>query len=360
VSFDSAGRERWSWHPTVKLAKIKALALAPGDRVIVSLRGELAALSLQTGNVVWELSGASPNEFFEQLVMAPDGSLYAAYGSGQLQAVSMDGKTRWAFDFKYRISSLAVDDEGRVYVCVGGKLFAYSPGGERLWSYGRSGAGKDFVSLGPDGTVYATGDSQMEAITREGALLWQTKSTQEKTACGRSGLAFGENGNVYFGCTDRVFAYSSKGEPLWDYNINTGSGIIRQPPAVGRDGTVYVAGGALCALSPQGQVKWCFQPGLKSYSKERAFEDNPAASSPWIAPDGTILFGCQQNRIYALTPDGRLRWAYRIGPDDVSVSPTWGFVSMAGLVLTYGQQQLIAFPIRDATLQPSGRRERSW
>jgi len=36
-------------------------------------------------------------------------------------------------------------------------------------------------------------------------------------------------------------------------------------------------------------------------------------SSPNIASDGTVIFGCQDGHVYALNPDGTLRWSYNAG-----------------------------------------------
>ena len=39
---------------------------------------------------------------------------------------------------------------------------------------------------------------------------------------------------------------------------------------------------------------------------------NPILSGPVIAADGTIYFGTENSRLYAVTPDGKLRWMYQI------------------------------------------------
>jgi outer membrane protein assembly factor BamB len=74
-------------------------------------------------------------------------------------------------------------------------------------------------------------------------------------------------------------------------------------PALAPDGTVYQGTfrGWLCAVSPQGKLKWKFKTGTE------------IRSSPAIAPDGTIYFGSRDRKFYALAPDGKLKWKFTAG-----------------------------------------------
>jgi outer membrane protein assembly factor BamB len=57
----------------------------------------------------------------------------------------------------------------------------------------------------------------------------------------------------------------------------------------------------LCAVNPNGTLKWRFQAG------------NEIRSSPAISADGTIYFGCRDRRLYAVTPESKLKWTYTTG-----------------------------------------------
>jgi outer membrane protein assembly factor BamB len=74
-------------------------------------------------------------------------------------------------------------------------------------------------------------------------------------------------------------------------------------PAVGADGTIYQASfaGKMWAITPQGDVKWVYK--INSEIK----------SSPAIADDGTIYFGARDRKFYAVTPQGRLKWTIATG-----------------------------------------------
>ncbi|MEM4229483.1 MAG: PQQ-binding-like beta-propeller repeat protein, partial [Thermoproteota archaeon] len=67
----------------------------------------------------------------------------------------------------------------------------------------------------------------------------------------------------------------------------------------------------LYALNPDGTLKWKYQTGGYVYS------------SPSIGSDGTIYFGSYDSHLYALNPDGTLKWKYKTG-DYVYSSPAIG------------------------------------
>lgn len=86
----------------------------------------------------------------------------------------------------------------------------------------------------------------------------------------------------------------------------TTGGPIGSSPAIGTDGTIYFGSDddKVYAVSPQGKVKWTFQAG-----------DNLGISSPAIAPDGTIYIGSasREGALYALNPDGSQKWKAHLG-----------------------------------------------
>ncbi len=62
------------------------------------------------------------------------------------------------------------------------------------------------------------------------------------------------------------------------------------PPAVGADGTVYIASddGKLYAISPNGTLKWGYSTGNSLYA------------SPAIGPDGTVYIASDDGKLYAV------------------------------------------------------------
>ncbi|OPY25678.1 MAG: outer membrane biogenesis protein BamB [Methanomethylovorans sp. PtaU1.Bin073] len=81
----------------------------------------------------------------------------------------------------------------------------------------------------------------------------------------------------------------------WKFNVNGGSA-----PVIGSDGTIYIGSGFLYALNPDGTLKWKYQG------------DSPGGfSAPAIGYDGTI-YAVEYPFFYALNPDGTLKWKYQI------------------------------------------------
>lgn len=91
--------------------------------------------------------------------------------------------------------------------------------------------------------------------------------------------------------------------------------VYYSAPAVGPDGTIYFSTGilihtsygSLYALSPDGTLKWKFDLDNNSDDGDFWTNDNNGAS-PAIALDGTIYLMDHRNVVYALHPDGTLKW----------------------------------------------------
>jgi outer membrane protein assembly factor BamB len=93
---------------------------------------------------------------------------------------------------------------------------------------------------------------------------------------------------------------------LWAIKLGVNEdGPAASSPAIAPDGTVYQATyeGRLLAITPQGDIRWKFNTGTETEIK----------SSPAIAADGTIYFGSRNRRFYAVTPAGQLKWSFPTG-----------------------------------------------
>jgi outer membrane protein assembly factor BamB len=71
-------------------------------------------------------------------------------------------------------------------------------------------------------------------------------------------------------------------------------------PAIGPDGTIYVGSrdSSLYAVNPDGTIKWRYLTG------------GSIRSSPAVAADGTVYVGSDDNSLYAIDPDGTPWWSY--------------------------------------------------
>jgi len=96
---------------------------------------------------------------------------------------------------------------------------------------------------------------------------------------------------------------------------------------VGSDSTVYVGSmdQSLYALNPDGSLKWNYQT------------NHSISSSPAVGKDGTVYVGSWDNKVYALNPDGSLKWKYQTG-NHIESSPAVGTTERCTwdqLIITY-------------------------
>ena len=100
-----------------------------------------------------------------------------------------------------------------------------------------------------------------------------------------------------------------EGTLKWSTAINSPTGVgVGSPftppfvssPAIAPDGTAYVGSTDhfLYALKPDGTVKWKFETG------------GDLSASPAIGSDGTIYIGSADRQFYAINPDGTLKWIF--------------------------------------------------
>jgi outer membrane protein assembly factor BamB len=101
--------------------------------------------------------------------------------------------------------------------------------------------------------------------------------------------------------------------PELKWSIYTDDGGSETSPAISSDGTIYLGimdfHKSVMAINPNGTEKWSFNAG------------NHIQSSPAIGEDGTIYFGSEGSNLYALYPNGSIKWCTHIGAGWVKSSP---------------------------------------
>jgi outer membrane protein assembly factor BamB len=133
----------------------------------------------------------------------------------------------------------------------------------------------------------------------------------------------GPDGTVYVvTAAGQLFAVGSDGKVRW--TVQTGP-AIKSATALGPDGTIYSpsSDGKMYAVSPQGQVKWAFDFGEHLGPTPLATSDQQgpggggggasgigSGASPTIGKDGTIYIGANNSNMYAVAPDGSMKWLF--------------------------------------------------
>jgi outer membrane protein assembly factor BamB len=210
------------------------------------------------------------------------------------------------------------------------------------WMYRNIARFQSSPAIGPDGTIfYGTVRLLCANDPTNGSKKWCTHLV---STIKRSSPAVAADGTVYVGARDdRLYALCSgsacgaltQGSIKWSFQIHD-DGDVRVSPAIGPDGTVYMAGtfnGSLHALNPNGSLKWKFSVGEAVINASPALADDGSvylgflhkvsstgsrlwefhsgsrnrSSSPAIATDGTVYVGTTRG-LFAINPDGTQRW----------------------------------------------------
>ncbi|HSV06724.1 MAG TPA: PQQ-binding-like beta-propeller repeat protein [Candidatus Binatus sp.] len=170
---------------------------------------------------------------------------------------------------------------------------------------------KGSFAMAPDGTLYITVGRMLCAFDpADGQLDW-CHDLNGETRLNIAGVA--ADGTIYIGDRlNRLTGIYPDGTTRCVYTVGN-DGDVRTSPAIGPDGTIYMAGtwlGIVHALNPDCSLKW-------RYKTTRGI----AETSPAIAPDGTIYIGNGGGFLTAINPDGTLKWATKAGGSMQYCSP---------------------------------------
>lgn len=295
------------------------------EHALVALNSASGALRWR-----WELGGA---EVRSTPAVGDDGSIYVvltgrsptpdSLAADVLCRLTPAGALAWSLDInparlttEIGQAAPAIGADGTIYV-GGDRLYAVRPDGTIRWTaFDLSWESRrNAPVIGADGTVYfCFHNIPLTALDPEtGAIRWQVSGVSQDHCF--ASPAIGADGTIYVGIQPGiVYAVAPDGQLRWQFDIASAgfSGFLRSSPAVAADGTIYFGlnfgnpSSALFALTPAGAVKWIFEPSDLPGDTPRDHFD--IYSSPAIGSDGTIYFGQEFGRVYALNPDGTLRW----------------------------------------------------
>ena len=240
-----------------------------------------------------------------------------------LAVLNPDGTERWRTVTKGDIRSLpAIAEDGTIYVGrrIGERypytyyLWALNPDGVIKWQFQTEWRVSGKPVFGEDGTLYI-GAGHLYALTTDGNELWnlEVDSSVRDTPIQVS------DGSLYVWGKDYYYKVSSDGKELWKFRC-TGD-KFESTPSIDADGTIYVGSynHNLYALNPDGTVKW----SVDLYGEIEA--------CPAIGADGTIYAGTEYSNpvtghLYALNKDGTLKWSSDTAEtnDSIIASPVIG------------------------------------
>lgn len=259
----------------------------------------------------WKFDLGGPDSFSEPIISA-DGIIYYGTCFGKFYAILPNGKMKWEIQVGPNNSSnyvgyslIGPDDMIYVTATRYGDLYAVDSNGNEKWHFN---LGKDYnisapVFDGSDGLRFGGNDYYYYSLSAE----WGTIGNKIKADGKYVSSPAIDGPNVYF--TSDSYLYACRlGELKWKFKTN--SSIVGSP-SISSDGTINIASGDGClyAVNPDGTLKW----RLKISNKR-------ICSLPAIANDGTIYIGSTDSYLYAISSNGKLKWKFKTN-GEINSSP---------------------------------------
>ena len=309
----TTGQLKWSYTtPESATDTMNATGLALGtDGTVYVTRAGIYAYAIAppasgtTGELKWSFQGMS-YDWLGPPVVGNDGTVYVL--GRQLYVLDPQGNgavgvLRWAGDQSslYMWTQPAIGADGTAfYGSDSGELVAVGPPragtlGELRWSLHGVNAGWS-PALADDGTIYVSGDDwNLHAISPPGGCAGAVlKWSYYLGGMHMSGPAIGADGTVYVAAWDLLACEPASGKLKWRWHYPGQDGLAAEP-AVAAEGTVYVGShdANVYAISAptsgnSGVTKWAFPTG------------GDVTSSPAIGADGTIYVSADDGYLYAI------------------------------------------------------------
>ncbi len=263
--------------------------------------------------VLWRFTPPQPpgqgqlvNWWEGNVVLGPDGTLYAGNTGGGVYALNPDGTQKWSFPTGNAVwSAVAIGDDGRLFFdSLDLFIYAADRDGEQAWSKPTVGFNASSPAIGSDGTVYVGSfDSNVYALDPDTGLeRWRL--TTDDHVYSSPALAEDPSGRttaVFVGSTDGgLYAITPNGKLLWRYETGDplrSSPVVGRAPG-GRGEIVYVgsSNGKLYAINADdGTRRWSYDTTPKS----RLLRDrNDLNGSPALGRRGIYIGGEHGRLVY--------------------------------------------------------------
>lgn len=276
---------------------------------VASLGGALTALARDDGSERWILPLGDRS--YSTPCVADDGTIYVGTDARKFLAVSPEGKIKW---------TLETDDEadgaparlkdGTVVVAAGRMVYALTPLGYVKWRFAAKRKVFSSPAVSEDGRVYfGLQDHHAYAVSPQGKLVWRVDLGADVDAS----PAVGDDGGVFFGTDgDEIVRLDADDGHVW-WRTPVG-GYVRGALSVARNGDVLagVYGPAPREVRLDSAVGTIRGELSVQGTGAREFGVHGAALED---SSGVLVFGSQDDQVYAVGADGQKLWSFTTGGD---------------------------------------------
>jgi hypothetical protein len=242
----------------------------------------------------------------------------AHMGQSTYDGIAFQPLVLWKYplpQFAGETGGMSMGSNGWLYIAATNRLHAFDPFARKIaWTFEYADNNRSVPTVIQDGSLlWGFGDT-FAVVSSTGTLSWGATNLSSNFAFATNPV-IDSNSNLYF-THDGMWSFALDGTPRWVYGYTW---YAHSSPAIGSDGTIYGSGdGGLYAFNPSGTVKWFISTLVNTYD-----------SSPAIAPDGTIYVPTYNGRLSAYEPDASFKWEFRT--DESAVH--WDITLNTGLAI---------------------------
>nr|NQU90056.1 PQQ-binding-like beta-propeller repeat protein [Bacteroidota bacterium] len=291
----------------------------------IYVSGNISILRIKPeGKIDWEMqpSGYQHRYDSDNITVSNTNDMIFVPWENTIIAVDSSGIEQWVFDPPpdYKLYPVAIDHNGHLIVSEsasndGGHLYCLDIEGQELWNFQSEIKLRCGAIIEEKGNIITGGSlgilSGIYSINPEGNLNWWEENFLPNglPAIGYDNLIYiGGRWGLLGGYTPRVRAYDQAGVMVWEYHLDddyyeVSTSIVTHPNQflIFAATDTYNDIASVIALDTFGEFLW-----METYNGE-------IYSTPAIADDGTICFGCNDGYFHVLNPDGSEKWNIETG-----------------------------------------------
>ena len=282
------------------------ITISHDNRYIYFPKGKSILTLDSTGAEQWVFDPPA-NDWVTTLAISNSGKIFfndmASFGGGYTYCLNNQGSEIWnhftGLDYYYE----PIIDKGGNTIVAGnmgntGKILSINMAGSQNWQNGFFSTGP--VSIGKDEIIYIGGMAGplgsyypcVRAYSKDGIVIWSTDLFNDYEEI-LTEIIVGPDEMLYFGVQDwyndngAFYKVDNNGNILW---ANYYDGAVFSTPAIAANGTVYFGcdNGNFYALNPDGSERWLIET------------NDCVSSSPAIDPNGNIYFTNEEGYLYAV------------------------------------------------------------